>query len=202
MKVKQPYNSEKTCDEILEAAFNEIYIHGFQAASLNKILKNINHTKGALYHHFPNKKRLGLCVVDQIIAPKMHSFFMAPLEETDDPIPVLCNIFLKKAETLSIEEIKYGCPLNNLTQEMSSIDADFNKSLKNISDRWVNTIVEALNRGKERGNVKNDVDSSGAALLIIATIEGAFGLGKTSDSSDFFIKCMLQLESYTKSLKV
>lgn len=200
MEVKEKYNPDKTCDRILQAAFKEIYVHGFQAASLNKILKNVNHTKGALYHHFPSKKRLGLCVIDQIISAQIYSFFMAPLEKVDDPIPVLCSIFQKKADTLSIEEIKYGCPLNNLTQEMGSIDEDFKKSLKMISDKWVSSIEEALDRGKKEGNVRGDVDSNGSALLIVASIEGALGLGKTTGTKDFFVKCMEQLQGYVKSL--
>ena len=201
MKVKETYNPDETRNKLLQAAFMEIYINGFQAASLSRILTNVNYTKGALYHHFTSKKKLGLSVVDEIIGVRMYSFFMAPLEETNDPIPVLCDIFRKKADTLTPEEIKFGCPLNNLIQEMSSIDEDFNTSLKKISNKWVKTITDALNRGKEHGNVRSNIDSNGTALLIIASIEGAFGLGKTSDTSDFFQKCMEQLQHYVKTLK-
>jgi TetR/AcrR family transcriptional regulator, transcriptional repressor for nem operon len=201
VKKKEAYNPDATRNDILQAAFKEIYVHGYQAASLNRILANVNHTKGALYHHFSNKKSLGLSVVEDIISNQMYSFFMKPLEETNDPIPVLCSIFQKKIDTLTLEEIKYGCPLNNLTQEMSSIDKDFYKSLKLISDKWIRIIVEALDRGKLYNNVRTNVNSNGTSILIVASIEGAFGLGKTSDSSDFFELCMKQLQDYLITLK-
>lgn len=200
MKVKETYNPDETRSELLQAAFKEIYVHGFQAASLNSILNNVELTKGALYHHFSSKKKLGLSVVNEIIGVRMYGVFMAPLESSNDPIPVLCDIFQKKADTLTLEEIKFGCPLNNLTQEMGSIDEDFNESLKRISEKWVTIIEEALERGKEHGHVRNDVDSNGAALLIVASIEGALGLGKSTDSEDFFSKCMEQLKSYVRTL--
>lgn len=201
MEIKESYNPDETRNDLLQSAFKEIYVHGFQAASLSRILNNVNHTKGALYHHFSNKKKLGLTVIEEMIGARMYNFFMAPLEDVNDPIPVLVEIFQKKIDTLTIEEIKYGCPLNNLTQEMSSIDEDFNKILKFITEKWITIIEEALDRGKEHNNVRTDVDSRGTALLIVASIEGAFGLGKTSDSSDLFEQCMNQLQNYVKSLK-
>jgi len=146
MKIKEAYNPEETRSQILQAAFKEIYVYGFQAASLKRILENVNHSKGALYHHFPNKKELGLSVINEMIGARMYSFFMKPLEGTDNPIPVLCDIFQKKTDTLTIQEIKYGCPLNNLTQEMASIDKDFYDSLKIISDKWILTIEQSLKR--------------------------------------------------------
>ncbi len=200
MKVKETYNPNETRNDILQAAFKEIYVHGFQAASLNRILKNVNHTKGALYHHFSNKKELGLSVVEEIIGAKMFDFFMKPLENQNDPIPVLLDIIQNKIDNLSNQEIKYGCPLNNLIQEMSSIDIDFHYSLKNLIDNWVNVIIDSLERGKEYGNVAKNVDSRGAALFVVSSIEGAFGLGKISGSPDFFKQCMKQLQNYIKSL--
>lgn len=202
MQVKEKYNPDETRSELLQAAFKEIYAYGFQAASLTRILTNVNHTKGALYHHFSSKKRLGLSVVEEIIGEKIYDCFTTPLENTIDPIPVLYEIFQRKADTLTLEEIKYGCPLNNLIQEMGSIDEDFNESLKKISDKWISSIEEALNRGKENGNVRIDVDSNGVALLIVASIEGALGLGKTVKTNEFFLKCMGQLQNYTNSLAV
>lgn len=200
MNEKKIYKPEETRFELLQAAFKEIYVNGFQAASLNRILKNVNLTKGALYHHFSSKKDLGLSVVDEMISERMYKVFMAPLENTDEPISVLCDIFQKKAETLTLEEIKFGCPLNNLTQEMSPIDDEFDKSLKKISRRWVSIISKALDRGKENGVVKANLDTNGAALFIVASIEGAFSLGKNAQNNEFFLKCMEQLQNYTKGL--
>ncbi len=201
MESKETYNPEETRSQILQAAFKEIYVYGFQAASLKRILENVNHSKGALYHHFPNKKELGLCVINEMIDVNMYAFFMAPLKETDNPIPVLCDIFQKKIDTLTIQEIKYGCPLNNLTQEMASIDKEFYESLKIISDKWIFTIEQSLKRGKKSGNIRNDVDENGVSIFIVASIEGAFGLGKTTESPKFFEQCMLQLNFFVQSLK-
>jgi len=195
------YNPDETRNELLQAASKEIYVYGFQAASLKRILTNVNHTKGALYHHFSSKKKLGLSVINEIIAKNIYNVFVKPLEKTDNPIPVLCEIFQKKADTLTLDEIRHGCPLNNLTQEMSYIDGDFNKILIEISNNWISSISDALLRGKEYGRIRKNVDCDGVALLIVSSIEGAFGLGKMAQTNKIFVKCMLQLQEYVKSLK-
>jgi AcrR family transcriptional regulator len=200
MGVKEKYNPDETRNELLLAASKEIYEYGFQAASLKRILTNVNHTKGALYHHFSSKKKLGLSVIEEIIARNIYTVFIEPLEKTDNPISVLCEIFQKKADTLSLDEIKHGCPLNNLIQEMSFIDKDFNKILVEISDNWISSIANAMDRGKAKGNIRNDVDGKGVALLVVASVEGAFGLSKMAQTNEIFVKCMSQLEDYVKGL--
>ena len=47
LSIKAP---DTTRQKLLQAAFTEIYRHGFQAASLTQILSDTALTKGALYH--------------------------------------------------------------------------------------------------------------------------------------------------------
>src|SRR2546422_9784373 len=53
---------DATRKKLLQAAFEEIYRRGFQGASLETILAAAGVTKGALYHHFPDKAALGYFV--------------------------------------------------------------------------------------------------------------------------------------------
>lgn len=48
--------------------------HGFQAASLNNILAKTGLTKGALYHHFPDKDRLGYAVIEEVIRDSLDRY--------------------------------------------------------------------------------------------------------------------------------
>ena len=57
-----------TRSKILEAAYQEIHVQGFQSASMSEILLKAGVTKGALYHHFENKMALGYAVVDEVVA--------------------------------------------------------------------------------------------------------------------------------------
>lgn len=197
MTVKQP---DITRDRILDAAFQEIHKHGFQAASLSNILDRTGLTKGALYHHFPDKDRLGHAVVEEVISEGLEAMVFAPLRETADPLETLREIIRRKAEKATSETVKLGCPLNNLMQEMSPLDAQFKKRLNELLVAWQDAAHEALKRAQKEGKLRKDVDCRAAALFIVSAWEGCVGVAKNLQSVQEFRLCMKQLDGYIASL--
>src|ERR1041385_2107660 len=61
-------DKEITRARLLQAGFDEVYAHGFQAASIDRILERLDLTKGAFFHHFPTKQAFGYALVDETIA--------------------------------------------------------------------------------------------------------------------------------------
>ena len=95
----------ETREKILIAAFEEIYEHGYQAASLSNILKNTGATKGALYHHFKNKKELGYAVLDEVVCESYLDSWIRPLADVDDPITKIKELLLRYSEIATPEDI-------------------------------------------------------------------------------------------------
>lgn len=198
MTARQP---DITRDRILEAAFHEIHRHGFQAASLSNILAKTGLTKGALYHHFPDKNRLGYAVVEEVIRQSLETLIFEPLRHSDDPIGTLCHVLERKAEKTTADSVILGCPLNNLMQEMSPLDAEFKRRLTDILKTWQDVFTEALKRGQKLGQVDKDVDCRAAALFIVSAYEGCIGIAKNLQSPKEFRLCVRQLLDYVEGLK-
>lgn len=196
---KQP---DVTRDAIIDAAYQEIYRHGFQAASLNNILAKTQLTKGALYHHFPTKNDLAYAVIDEVIREGFEVRIFAPLREAEDPIEVLIEVIRHKAENATLENVKHGCALNNLMQEMSPLDTEFKKRLNAILKVWQDTVMEALKRSQKQGRLRKDVDCRAAALFIVSAFEGCIGVAKNLQSVKEFGQCLAQLEVYVRTLTV
>ena len=194
---KQP---DITRDKIIDAAYQEIYRHGFQAASLSNILAKTGLTKGALYHHFPNKNDLGFAVIDEVIREGFEVRMFAPLRESVDPIETLTEIIRHKAETSTPETVSQGCALNNLMQEMSALDVDFKRSLNGILKTWQDTLTDALKRAQKQGQVRKDIDCRAAALFVVSAFEGCIGVAKNQQSVKELGLCLAQLESYVLGL--
>jgi len=192
---------EKTRSELLAAASQEIHVNGFQAASLSQILANCKVTKGALYHHFPNKKALGLAVIDEIIGLEMDAMWIKPLEMSVDPIEGLIGLMKKIQEEVDDVFIILGCPMNNLAQEMSPIDEDFRTSINVIYKRWHDAWVKLFLRGQENGTVRQDIDIEYTVTFIIASLEGCIGMAKNAQSISVLEKCSAGLLQYLESLK-
>ena len=197
MAIKQP---DITREKILDAAFQEMYRHGFQAASLTNILATIGLTKGALYHHFPTKGDLGHAVINEVIREGLDAMVFAPLRDSDTPAATLLDIIRLKGERATRESVALGCPLNNLMQEMSPLDAQFKKRLASILSEWQKAVADALQRAQQQGRVRKEVDCQAAALFLVSAWEGCVGVAKNLQSVKEFRLCMKQLEAYAQSL--
>jgi AcrR family transcriptional regulator len=195
---KQP---DVTREKILDAAFQEIHRHGFQAASLNNILADTGLTKGALYHHFPTKDDLGHAVIEEVVREGLDAMVFAPLRESADPFETLLDVIRAKAARTDAENVKLGCALNNLMQEMSPLDARFKKRLNAVLTTWQDTVEEALRRAQKQGRVRREVDARAAALFIVSAWEGCVGVAKNLQSVKDFRLCMQQLEGYVQGLR-
>ena len=200
MEAVRQRDPELTRSELLEAAFREVYEYGFQAASLERILRNTRLTKGALYHHFPNKQAMGLALVEEVIGERIRRHYVVPLNETDDPVGLLIDAFHKQTGAGMSKMLRCGCPLNNLSQEMSGLDEDFRSKIQAVFEEWRQALASALRRGQSGGKVKNEIDVEAAATFIIAVHEGMIGLGKTYRDPKMVLQSAQQLEIYLQSL--
>ncbi len=192
---------DKTRQDILLAAFDEIHRHGFQAASVDRILARTGVTKGALYHHFPNKKALGYAVVDELVRGWFEEEWVRPFRRSGDPLDQIAEglgCVLGKASDVVVE---LGCPLNNLTQEMSPVDEGFRRRLQGILDDWRESLSEGLARGQREGSVRSDIDPGQVAGFLVAAIEGIHGAAKNAQSADSLRDNFAVLRSYLETLR-
>jgi TetR/AcrR family transcriptional regulator, transcriptional repressor for nem operon len=181
---RRPRQPDVTRDKLLKAAFEEIYRRGFQAASLDTILARAKVTKGALYHHFPDKAALGYAVVDEVVKGLLLERWLGRLEHySGDPLTALQRTIQHRATHPGPHEIALGCPLNNLAQEMSPLDERFRRAVNATFEAWKDGFARALQRGQAEGTVRRDVDARQVAGFIIAAIEGSTSLAKSAQSA-------------------
>jgi TetR/AcrR family transcriptional regulator, transcriptional repressor for nem operon len=190
-----------TREKLLKAAFEEIYRRGFQAASLETILSKAGVTKGALYHHFPDKASLGYAVVDEVVKGLLLERWGVTRFVSGDPVTALQEILRGRAAGVTSREVELGCPLNNLAQEMSPLDHRFRKGVSATFDLWTDSVAKELERGQAAGTVRSDVDPRKIAAFVVASIEGSFGLAKGAQSADMLRSNLEVLSTFLESLR-
>ncbi|HSW12724.1 MAG TPA: TetR/AcrR family transcriptional regulator [Solimonas sp.] len=189
-----------TRQRLLECAFDEIYRCGFRAASLDAILRDSGVTKGALYHHFDNKTALGYAVVDEVVRPWIEGIWK-PLAEAEDFVGTALALSRERLRERGDRVLAYGCPLNNLINEMASVDEGFRERLLAIMDEWRSGLAEALRRGQKRGRLRRGFEPAAAADFIIACIEGSYGLAKLQQSPQVLQSVTRGLADYLEQLR-
>ena len=191
-----------TRDALLMAAFEEIYRRGFQAASLDAILAKAGVTKGALYHHFPDKASLGLAVVNEVVKGLLLERWLGLLQQLGgDPLTALQRTLRHRATKPGRHEIELGCPLNNLAQEMSPLDERFRRSINATFEAWREGFARILKRGQADGTVRKDVDAKTVASFIVAAVEGTSGLAKSARSPAMMRSNLELLSTFLDSLR-
>lgn len=194
-------NPERTRQRLLEAAYREVYRYGFQSAGIDNILAATNVTKGALYYHFGSKEDLGYAVVEEIVAKLPRDRWLLPLERSKDKDAIDALIAVVQAIPTRPRDIKGGCPLVNLAQEMSPLDEQFRKRLQRIFQGWQEGIAMTLRRGQEEGTVRRDVDTEEMASFLIAMVEGYEVLAKNAQDAKVWSAGIRNIVGWLNSLR-
>lgn len=194
--------SADTRARLLDAAAREIHVHGYQAASIARILQQTGLSKGALYYHFAGKQALGYAVFDERYAPGLQAAWIAPLETgPNHPVDLLLGLIEQVGGQLGEEALSLGCPVNNLAQEMSPVDEGFRRRVETLLSQWRGAISAAFQQAADAGSLRAGLDTEAAAALIVASLQGCLGMAKNAQSKTLFDTCGRGLVAYLHTLR-
>jgi TetR/AcrR family transcriptional regulator, transcriptional repressor for nem operon len=197
-KLRDP---ERTRQRLLQAAFREVYRYGFQSAGIDAILAATDVTKGALYYHFKSKEALGYAIIEEVVAEMTADRWLRPLRRSKDKDPIDALINVVQAIPHQPRDVKGGCPLVNLAQEMSQLDEQFRKRLERIFHGWQEGIAIALRRGQSEGTVRRDLVPEETASFLIAMVEGYEVLAKNAQDAKVWNMGMRNIADWLNSLR-
>ena len=187
------FRGTQTRQSILLAAIEITYEKGFQATSIDEILKKTQVTKGSFFHHFKNKDEMGIAMISEVMYPGMYRLMIEPLLAGEDPIEEIYKMMNGLLSDEKSFKAKYGCPAINLIEEMAPLKEPFNKALSRLIDHWHKAIQENLQRAKLTGQIDPNTDTEEVATFILSGYGGIRNLGKVRGRSCY--------NAYLKSLK-
>jgi TetR/AcrR family transcriptional regulator, transcriptional repressor for nem operon len=196
-KVRDP---ERTRERLLQAAFQEVHRSGFQSASIDTILAATSVTKGALYHHFESKEALGYAIVEEKIAKLTHDRWLRPMLRDGQAIDILISVVRRIPARL--QDVRAGCPLLNLSQEMSPLDEQFRKRLERIFLDWQEGVAALLRKGQAQRTVRRDLNPDETASFLVAMVEGYATLAKNAQDAKVWKAGVRNIVGWLKSLRV
>ena len=190
-----------TRERLLQAAFQQVHRYGFQSAGIDTILAATNVTKGALYYHFESKEALGHAIVDEIVAKLVRERWLRPLEQSKDKDPINVLIGILQAIPTRARDVRAGCPLVNLAQEMSPLDEQFRKRLEKLFLAWQEGVATLLRKGQSQGTVRRDLNPDEAASFLVAMVEGYEVLAKNAQDVKVWEMGIRNIVGWLRSLR-
>lgn len=176
---KRSRDPEKTRAHILAVAGNAIYQSGFQGVSIDQIVEQTDVTKGAFFHYFATKSEVGYAIVDEYLRDAVLDRWVRPLAAYRNPLQGILKLFKRTIETWPDENLGRGCPLNNLAQEMSSVDPVFSQKIQSVMKQWIEQTQHYLQKAQRDGYLEKTANTRELAEFVVTMQESIFAMGKT-----------------------
>ena len=186
---------------ILNKAFELIYSKGYQTTSIDDIIATTQVTKGAFYYHFKTKDEMGVAIIEEILKPTMQESFINPIENYENPLDDFYNMISYLLLEDPFLQVKYGCPVGNLTQEMTPWNNQFSNALLELVNQWKITIEKSVVNAQKSGLIRKDVNGEQVAYFMMSGYWGIRNFGKLQDNNSCYLVYLKEFRNYLNSLK-
>lgn len=183
---------------LVDAAYAAFSTRGYNSTAMHDLKSEAGVTGGALSHHFPTKKALGLAVIRHRVADAVEEAWIRPLQLAPTAAEGIQAAFEAVISELEQKGAVSGCPLNNLALELSRQDADFQLAINAIFVRWRSAIADKL-RADLNSGAACGLDPEAIATLVVATYSGAMAMAKACQCAEPLKICARQLMSTIRS---
>jgi TetR/AcrR family transcriptional repressor of nem operon len=192
---KQPQQTRQT---ILEAAGAEFSLHGYAGSGLGSIVTRADLTKGALFHHFTDKRAMAVAWISDLLGPQMEARWMSPLESIGslDALRAFC-----RARCMELAPDDATSALVSLTAETAASDSMLGEALEKIFEQWREAIATLLERGKSEGWIHRSIQPAAEAAFVVSAFAGFSVTTCAHPGEGIRRTCASALEGYLETLR-
>ncbi|MEI6674760.1 MAG: TetR/AcrR family transcriptional regulator [Verrucomicrobiota bacterium] len=192
---KQP---QLTRQAILDAAGGEFSQGGYAGTSLGRLVATAGLTKGALFHHFPDKRTLARSWIEERLASAIAALWIAPLEHADslESLRTLCRLRLGELAAADATST-----LSALAAEVPAAEDLLGRVLGKIFDAWRGAIAGLLERGKAAGRIHRSIKPAAEAAFLVALITGVTVTTHSAQAAETRRACLSSLDDYLETLR-
>lgn len=177
-------------NRVIDVAAAAFQTRGYNATSINDVLKESGVSSGALHHHFPTKKRLIEAVLQERIAVEVDETWARAVREAPDALTGILSVFGIVAKALDTQGSVSGCPLGNIALELARSDEELRAMIGAEYHKWREAIARKL-----RADGAGITDPEGFAVMVVALFTGAMSLAKVEQNGQPLRDCATQLQA-------
>ncbi len=164
---------------IIEKAAPIFNMHGYEGTSMSQLTQAIGMTKGAIYGNFRNKDEIAReafeynfsAVRDRISA------VVRTRKHACDKLIAFATFYIDNYHRLAETG---GCPLLNAAVDTDNTDLPIRSSVRQAIETWLDSVIQIVDEGMKKGEIREDVDSEEFASLFVSSIEGGIMLARVT----------------------
>lgn len=193
---KQPHQTRQT---ILDAAGAEFSLRGYTGAGLGGIVARAELTKGALFHHFSDKRTLAMAWIGERLGEEMLRLWVTPLQPAHslDDLRDLCRV---RCREMHAEEATSA--LVAIAAEVAACDEMLAGALDAVFRLWREAVVGFFERGKAAGWIHPSIKPESEAALLVSAFSGFTVAVKCAATPESRAAFLSGIEGYLETLRV
>jgi TetR/AcrR family transcriptional regulator, transcriptional repressor for nem operon len=192
---KQP---AKTRRAILDAAGAEFAAHGYAGTGLGAIVERAELTKGALFHHFTDKRAMAVAWIDDLLEAEIGIIWIEPLAGIGSLDGL--RSFLR-ARCLEMRPGDAASALVALTAETAHADEVLGGALERVFAGWRAALADLLERGKGEGWIHRSILPPAEAAFLVSVLAGFTVTTCAGDGENLRRGCADALGGYLETLR-
>lgn len=194
-RIKQPVVTRQA---LLDAAGGLFAQHGYAGTGIGAVVKTAKVTKGALFHHFPDKRQLALCWIEQSLKPGIVTAWVEPLQAVQS-LSDLISFWRSACLSLSADD---ACSaLVAVTAEVADQDDAMSQALDEVFSLWRASIEAVLERGQQDGWIHTSIQPATEAGILVSMVSGFSVLLKCDQAGGSRAILAGALEAYLETLR-
>lgn len=189
MVKREKLNTEVRQEQIIQAAMNLIASRGLKGLSMAALANRIGLVPSAIYRHFKSKNDIVDMILD-VIQERLLTNIRITCKETSEPMERLQRILNRHVETLRENR---AIPRIIFTEDVFSGNPKRKMKLYRIVNGYLEGLNKIIRDGKEKGQIRSDMDSKTVALMFLGMIQpgailwflsdGKFDISKQSEKN-------------------
>jgi AcrR family transcriptional regulator len=192
---KQPVQTRQA---ILDAANAEFSIHGYAGTGIGAIVARASLTKGALFHHFPDKRSLALAWISDRLEPALQETWLDPMQNIRS-LGELAGFF--RARCMELQAGDLAASLVMLGCGSSAADPPLAESVSRVFDQWRAAITGMLERGKADGWIHQSIRPPVEAAFMLSAFCGFSASHQGAPDEAARRHCATAAEAYLETLR-
>jgi TetR/AcrR family transcriptional repressor of nem operon len=178
-----PRPKEFNPDDALDKAMQVFWHKGYEATSMEDLLKAMDLNRGSLYDTFGDKRQLFLKVMDRycttFVGPKL-----SLLDQPGPALPILHRFITGMIEGGLADPQRRGCFISNTVMELSPHEKEIAGTLRQALKMAEDAFFKVLARAKEQGELKDDKDPRALARFLTTMMQGTVVMIKAGTSDE------------------
>jgi TetR/AcrR family transcriptional repressor of nem operon len=170
-------------NDALERAMRVFWRSGYDATSLDDLLKAMEIPRQSLYRTFSDKRTLFISALELYVNRMREA--ISNIKQADGPATDKVDALFRLWSDGVTSPEGDGCMIQNTCGQSVMSEKEVIALITNHQKLLTQALEELLNQGKLEGSINGTIDSRAITRTILSSINGMFGLSRIGLPSEF-----------------